>query len=164
MKYLGNKQRGFSLIELVIVIVLLGVVASIGGMVLRAGLLSYLQSKEASKAGGQINLAFERFCRELRRAISIQSPLQSTDITFTDSNGLSVRYYQQSNQWLRSENGGAAWPIADSIASLSMQYANTNLATTSTASDVVSIKISVTFNRQGSSETLSTTIAPRALL
>jgi prepilin-type N-terminal cleavage/methylation domain-containing protein len=60
------RQLGFSLIELIVVIVVLGIVASMGAVVVRNGLLGYLRGREVTSTDWQARLALERITRELR--------------------------------------------------------------------------------------------------
>lgn len=59
-------QPGFSLIELIVVMVVLGIVASMGAIVVRDGLLGWLRGREINSADWQGRLALERITRELR--------------------------------------------------------------------------------------------------
>ena len=74
------RQLGFSLIELIVVIVVLGIVASMGAIVVRDGMLGYLRGREITSADWQGRLALERITRELRDvappAVSPTSPMR----------------------------------------------------------------------------------------
>src|SRR5450759_3520806 len=61
-----QRQPGFSLVELIVVIVVLGIVASMGAVVVRDGMLGYLRGREITSADWQGRLALERITRELR--------------------------------------------------------------------------------------------------
>src|SRR5512140_4023468 len=60
------RQLGFSLVELIVVIVVLGIVASMGAVVVRDGMFGYLRGREITSADWQGRLALERIARELR--------------------------------------------------------------------------------------------------
>ncbi len=51
------RQLGFSLVELIVVVVVLGIVASMGAVVVRDGMLGYLRGREITSADWQGRLA-----------------------------------------------------------------------------------------------------------
>ena len=59
-------QPGFSLVELIVVIAVLGTVAGMGAIVMRDGMLGYLRGREITSADWQGRLALERITREMR--------------------------------------------------------------------------------------------------
>ena len=60
--------QGFTLVELVIGIVLLGVIAALGSVMLREGFNAYFAGRDLTDADWQARVALGRMTRELREA------------------------------------------------------------------------------------------------
>src|SRR5512140_999667 len=86
------RQLGFSLVELIVVIVVLGIVASMGAVVVRDGMLGYLRGSEMTSADWQGRLALERIARELRdvAAIAPTNACGTSMFTFSDIYATSI--------------------------------------------------------------------------
>jgi prepilin-type N-terminal cleavage/methylation domain-containing protein len=74
-----RRVEGFSLIELVMVIVILGILAAFVGPVLFNALRSYSREQSATATQAKMRYAIERMSRELREVRR-----QTTDATFPD--------------------------------------------------------------------------------
>src|SRR5450759_1333238 len=115
-----QRQPGFSLVELIVVIVVLGIVASIGAVLVRDGMLGYLRGREITSADWQGRLALERITRELRDvAAPNYSNIAATScgtstFAFSDINATPISYTQSTTTLLR--NGQ---PLADNVTGLS---------------------------------------------
>ena len=111
------RQLGFSLIELTVVTVVLGIVASLGATVMRDGLTGYLRGREISSADWQGRLALERITRDLRNIAdpgSIISGCATATFDFSDVNAARISYTLSTNTLLR--NGSQ--PLASSVTGL----------------------------------------------
>lgn len=88
------RERGFSLLELVLVIVLFGTLAAVAAPLLRQGLQAYLTGRDIAETDWQARVAAERMTRELRtiRAPADLTFTSASDITFIDLDGNSIRY------------------------------------------------------------------------
>lgn len=62
------RQRGFSLIEVIVVIVVIGILFSIGAMILGRGFSAYFGGENITEQDWQARVAFERMTRDLRDA------------------------------------------------------------------------------------------------
>jgi prepilin-type N-terminal cleavage/methylation domain-containing protein len=130
-----RRQPGFSLIELIVVTVVLGIVASMGAILVRDGLLGWLRGREINSADWQGRLALERITRELRTVappfsgvanISITSCGSST-FAFSDINAAQISYTQNGTTLMR--NGQ---PLADNVTGLGFYCLQNNGQTYST--------------------------------
>src|SRR5712692_5760958 len=92
--------RGFSLIEMVLVIVLTGIVFAVGAMILKTSFQSYFAGKNRTTSDWQGRLGLERMTRDLH-AIAAPTPTSpsitafgATSITFIDSDnaGTAITY------------------------------------------------------------------------
>src|ERR1035437_9897155 len=95
------RQPGFSLVELIVVIVVLGIVASMGAIVVRDGMLGYLRGREITSADWQGRLARERITREVRDvaapnysgiAAIVTGSCGSSTFTFSDITSTLIGY------------------------------------------------------------------------
>ncbi len=165
MKTPGTKRqtRGFTLIEMIMVIVITGVIASLAGMLLQHGVRAYVLSGELTEIDWQGRLALERLLRDLRRMRSA-SPGDLTmtpadRITFVDSDNQTISYALSGATLTR--NGQ---PLADGISTLNFDYLrNDGKTTAATAGEVFYISVSFTISQGDSSRNLHGTVFPRSL-
>jgi len=155
-------QLGFSLVELIVVIVVLGTVASMGAIVVRDGMLGYLRGREITSADWQGRLALERITRELR---DIAAPNSSniascggSTFSFTDINLQSITYtLSASNTLLR--NGQ---PLADNVTGLNFSCLTSDVQATATPSTVYYVSISMVVATTNTSAAHRSTVKPRS--
>ena len=129
------RQPGFSLIELIVVIVVLGIVASMGAIVARDGLLGWLRGREINSADWQGRLALERITRELRTvapsfggvANITNASCGNTTFAFSDINAAQISYTQSTTTLMR--NGQ---PLAENVTGLRFYCLQSNGQTYST--------------------------------
>jgi prepilin-type N-terminal cleavage/methylation domain-containing protein len=156
-----ERQPGFSLVELIVVIVVLGIVASMGAMVVRDGMLGWLRGREITSADWQGRLALERITRELRdiaapNASNIAACGGST-FAFSDINALPISYALSANTLLR--NGQ---PLADNVSGLNFSCLTSAVQATTTLTDVFYVSVSMVVSTANTSATYRTTVKPRS--
>jgi prepilin-type N-terminal cleavage/methylation domain-containing protein len=156
--------HGFTLVEMVLVIVLVGIIAGIGSTILAGGFKAYITSKNLSQAEWQGRIAIERLTRELRTVRSATALdltlVPNTAITFTDTNANVISYTLSGTTLMRN-----AQPLADDISSLSFSYiANDGKTTAANASLVHYIVVDIAVSSQGSNYAVRTAIHPRGFL
>jgi prepilin-type N-terminal cleavage/methylation domain-containing protein len=81
-----RKQAGFTLIEVIIVMVLVGILAVMAGMGILSGVQSYIFAKENAPTSQKAAAAMARMSREFMELSSITS-VGTSSIVYTDING-----------------------------------------------------------------------------
>ncbi|HEV2614607.1 MAG TPA: prepilin-type N-terminal cleavage/methylation domain-containing protein [Gammaproteobacteria bacterium] len=148
-------KKGFTLIELVIVIVILSVIAAIGSKVIGTAFNSYADNQSIVNANEQGRLALERMVRDLH---AINSPSDVTtanasSLTFNDVNGNAVTYSLSGTQLQR--NGIA---LADGINTLTFGYYGGTGAAAGTNAAIRYINVTLNITQNSVNYTLATTI------
>jgi prepilin-type N-terminal cleavage/methylation domain-containing protein len=157
------RQLGFSLVELIVVIVVLGVVASMGAVAVRDGILGYLRGREITSADWQGRLALERITRDLRDAeeIAAGSCANSTPpftFAYSDINAAPISYTQSTTTLLR--NGQ---PLADNVTGLRFYCLQSDGQTyTTTPAAVYYVTVSMIVSTANTNATYRSTVKPRS--
>ena len=157
-----KRQSGFSLVELIVVIVVLGIVAGMGAMVVRDGMLGWLRGREITSADWQGRLALERITRELRDVASpnysniTATSCGTSSFTFSDITSTAISYSQNITTLLR--NGQ---PLADNITGLRFYCLTSAVQPTATLSAVYYISVSMVVATTNTSATYRDTVKPR---
>jgi len=149
------QKKGFTLIEMVIVIVILSVVAVLASRVLGAGFSSYLDNQNIVNANEQGRLALEKMIRDIH-AINSPSSISSataTSLSFTDVNGNAITYALSGTQLQR--NGVT---LADGVNSLTFGYYTSAGATAAVTTSIIYINVTLNITQNSVNYTLGTTI------
>lgn len=127
-----RRTAGFTLIEMIMVIVLTGIIFAIGGTLLSEAMRAYFRGQDITDADWQGRLAFERMTRELRAIRSVSAAdlaLPAADrLQFRDAGGNPVCFYLSGGRLMRSADApGAACttdpqPLADNVSGLSFTF------------------------------------------
>lgn len=164
--------RGFTLVELVLVIVLAGILFGMGGVMLNNMFRSFFSERDISRADWQARVALERMTRELREVRSTVAADFSiatlNEIYFTDVSGNAVCYYRSAANVLIRGNAMAACntstiqPLADDVTTLSFQYLqNDGVTVTATAAQVYYITVVLSIVNNTATQTVRATVHPR---
>jgi prepilin-type N-terminal cleavage/methylation domain-containing protein len=155
--------RGFTLIEVIFTILLLGIIGAIGSQMLEGGFSAYFASKDAAEVNGQRRIALERMTRDILRLRSSASTdltmNPATQLALIDYDGTSISYALSGTTLTR--NGT---PLADGISGLQFSYLKSDGVTAATqTSDVFFITVEFTASRNAITRLWSTTLHPRNL-
>jgi len=159
---IAKGARGVTLVEMILVIVLLAVIASLSSTLLSGGFNAYFTQRDIADAAWQGRLALARLTRDLR---TVRSP-SATDltispanqITFVNTAGATVVYALTGTTLTR--NGQ---PLADGISNLNFTYiSNDGKTTAAAASAVYYIAASFTVIQGGGNLNWRTLIHPRS--
>lgn len=116
-------SKGFTLIEAVITIVIVGVISGIAAMIILQGMRAYTKEQNLSGVHYQARQAMERMAREIRliRSTTDITASTATNLQFTDVNGSTLGF-----QWtipiLNRWNGASNDILASGVAAFSFSY------------------------------------------
>lgn len=118
-----KKQKGFTLLEMIIVIVIVGILIVGSSSILEQGFASFFSSAKTIKSNWQNAVALETMTRDLRaiRSASDIIATTSTSITFNDVNANTISYAITDSQLIRTENN-VANPLASDMQNLFFSY------------------------------------------
>lgn len=147
IKY-SRKNRGFTLIELILVMMIVSVVAAIGSYILAQGAHAFIDLQDMTDADWQMRVALETMTREIRniRFPSDISTATSTQLSFVDNNGKSVSFSYSGTTILENSQ-----VLADGITALTFTYYNSSLAITTTPALIALVEMDVTFTKNNTS-------------
>ena len=157
---------GFSLLELIMVMVVLGIVAAVAAPFLSASFQSYFTGKDISETDWQARVALERMSRELR---SVRAPADliitsANDITFTDVDGNSTRYCRGTVGGCPGAAGELTrnnQPLATGISALTFSFLTRTGAVTAVAANVFYITVAFTATQNTIIKSFQATVSPR---
>jgi len=174
-RYFKGKMGGFTLIELVMTMVLIGIIAYIVATALTTGIKAYFMTDFRKEALDQSRIAMERMTREIRNVRSSSDIWASSDATrfcFTNTDGTTVSFRYPGNTVVREEGlanlaacpGAAGNTLATSITPFLFQYIdNTGAVGAFSAATTKRIRITITATKNTESVTLQSEVWPRNL-
>lgn len=157
----SRRQCGFTLLEAVVVIIVIGIIFSVGSLIMNNAFSAYFTGRDLTEIDWQSRIALNRLRRDLRiiRSASdtdlVTTP--STQITFTTSADETITYSLNGTTLMRNSQ-----PLADGISNLNFSYArNDGRFLTTVASEVYYVIVDLTVTNGTVSRDLRTTIYPR---
>ena len=82
-----KKESGFTLIEVIVSLMLVGVLAAIGGTMLTEGIKGYIFSKDCAEIAQKAELAFSRLNNEITRLQDVTTNSTSSSISIKNTKG-----------------------------------------------------------------------------
>lgn len=156
-----KNKKGFTLIEVLVVIVVLGIVGSIGATILHHSYELAYANRDALETTWQNKIALRRIASEIREIRSRNDLLtmNSNAIRFVNTNGNTIQYSLSGNYLQRTINASVSENLANGISSLTFLYYKQDNTTTTNPADATLVRcISVEI------PDLHTLICPRNLL
>ena len=167
MKWLtrhGRGERGFTLAEMMVAVVLFGTVTAIFGPVLVSAMSSTDTLQNESRALDEVRVAISRIDRELRSAESVSAPAQGTSgstLSFRTYAGTGGAYdvtYSVVNGELVRDVGGQQGAVAEGLVVSNEEFTYTCNPGQAAS---VTLKVQVRFESSHSPRLVTTTIAGR---
>lgn len=172
---LRRRQRGWTLVELLMVIIILAVVSAVGARLMSGMFQSYFAARDITTSDAQARVAFERMTRELRQIRKATAtdldPASTAQVRFIDTDGNGVCFYRDAanNRLMRSADGPATacgttspQPLADFVSGLLFAYyLNDGRTTTAAPASVYYVTVRLDMVDNQVSDTLRATIHPR---
>lgn len=157
-------QKGFTLIEMVMVIIILAIISSMLAPLLIEGLNTFSQEENIVNANWQGQIAMARMSRDIAsiRSSSDLTTIATTNLAFTDSSNNTISYSLNGTDLTLTQNGTGA-VLANGIQSLTFTYFDKNGVSTATATSVRFIQIALNVIQNNVNYTLTTMIYPRNL-
>jgi len=116
-------QGGFTLIELVLVIIIVGIILAGSSNLMAQGFRSFIATRDILNENRQTSIAIESMIRDLHaiRSTSDITSASSATITFNDTAGNSIAYSKSGSILTRTENSEPQI-LADNLPDLSFEY------------------------------------------
>lgn len=110
-----TRTGGFTLLEVVMVISVMGIIMGVGAPVMLAGYRAFFLGSDIQQVDARARLAMERMVRELREARASSLPMGTRqDLTFRDKNNTSVTFnYVPSSDEMRRNSDILAQGLTD---------------------------------------------------
>lgn len=156
--------NGFTLIEIVITIVIVGVLAGIASLIILQGIRAYSDEEARSNVHYQARFAMERMAREIRliRSASLTDITSMTNLNlrFTDANG-SATGFNWANPILNRWNGVGNDVLATGITEFNLNYFQQDGVTPAAAATLWFVEITMTSQQGTESLQMRTRVHPR---
>jgi len=129
-----RKQKGATLIEIIIVIIIIGILVAGSSNLLTQGFRSFNATKNTIDSNWQNIITLESITRDLRviRSPSDITSASNTSITFNVTTGNTITYTVNGSSIGRTEQGDYQ-PLSDNLPNLSFEYYDNSGATANTS-------------------------------
>lgn len=113
-----HKYAGFTLLESVFVIIIMGIIVVMSSKPLTQGLMAFTQNRTINRLDLQANVAIERMIRKIRTVRTTGNILveNTTQLQFVDGTNTTINY--QLNGTTLQENG---YTMVDNVSALSIR-------------------------------------------
>lgn len=153
-------KRGFTLIEMTLTLVLMGIIGVIIGRVMFQSFQMFTAAQNLSETDGKAFVALERIVNDIHtmRSPADITTMSASQLTFVDLNGTSIQFQLSGTTLSRNSQ-----TLATGVQSLVFTYKGSTGATTATASQVRYIAIALTTSQGTMTASFSTQAAIRGI-
>ncbi|MCE5264276.1 MAG: type II secretion system GspH family protein, partial [Deltaproteobacteria bacterium] len=163
-------SRGFTLIEVVVSLILVGIMAAVAGMGIVQATQAFIFTREAAEISQKNQHAMNRLTKSITNWTSVSNPT-STSLTLTRNDRLSdgpvTETYSYSGGTLSLTVGGATDILCDGLTGFNLEYLRTDVGGDSFWSPGQQVSdlnmVRVTMTQAGQSGTNASTFASRAV-
>lgn len=157
---------GFTLIELIIVIIILGIIAAIAAPILNEGFQSYFGIEGMGTAYAKSELALARLSRDLRQVgyTTAITTATATQLVFTADDNSTVTYSRTGNSLMRNSSVTGNQVLANNVTAINLSYFTSGGVATSTLSLIRYIGVNLTFATDSTTFTTWQLVNPRDML
>ncbi len=160
------RRNGFSLIEMIMVIVVLGIIAAVAAPILANAFRAYFTGMDIAETDWQARAALERMSRELR---TVRAPADliitaAGDLSFTDIDGNVIRYCLGAVGTCPGTAGNLmrnSQSLATGVSGLTLSYLTRTGVATGVAAQVFYIVTGFTVTQNTVSKVFTATVSPR---
>ncbi|MGD8666818.1 MAG: type II secretion system protein [Desulfobacterales bacterium] len=159
-----RSQNGFTLVELIVTIVLVGLIGVFTTLFVYTGLNGYLTARDTSEGALKAQIALDRLSMELRDISKINTFVDSSQIDYTSRTLSGNRQILYSNGVISINAGdGASRTLLDEIQNYSMTLTQTDLNADGN-DEVQAIEISFNFIPERFTRQFNARIFPRHMV
>ena len=158
-----NNQRGFVLIELIAVIVLIGIIASFTTFFLYTGFNGYLNTKNATEGALNAQMALDRIALELRNISDIMPTPSSTSVTYKSEELTGTRTLKYVGNDVLINVNANDYKLLENISSFTLSFTARDLDHDIASDDEV-VRIDVEFELNDIGKKFKTNIFPRNMV
>lgn len=157
---LRRQAAGFTLIEMVLTLILVGIIAAITGIMMQQGVKAYLAQGNEAQIANQGRLAIERMAREVRtiRRTGDITAMTAATLSFVDLGGNPIAYTSGGGNVTR--NGTVL--ASATTAALAFSYFKQDGTVAAAAAEVWAIQIDLTITQGGQTQAFRTRVHPRS--
>jgi prepilin-type N-terminal cleavage/methylation domain-containing protein len=148
---LAFNQKGFTLIEMIMVMVILGIIGTITFQVLSAGVETFVVSRERKDLYDQGRLALERMAREIRAASGIAYPVVGASGTYINFTMAAAQpgALDTSTSFTYQVNGGNLERVGDVSGTHTLASDVSTFTVTHEAGNYLSLELSLSSTKGG---------------
>lgn len=164
-----KNSKGFTLIEIIITIVIVGIISGIAAVIIAQGVRSYTDEQGRSDMRYRAELALERMSREIRMIRSASAAdiptMTGSTLRYTDINGAAMGFRLNGGAIERTEDNGATWnPLATNVTAPwgnLFTYLDSAGSVTGSQASLWFVQIEFTVTQGTETETFRSSVHPR---
>lgn len=161
--FAARSQNGFTLVELIVTIVLVGLIGVFTTLFVYTGMNGYLKARDTSEGALRAQIALDRISMELRDIDSIDTFSDNAQIDYTSRTLSGDRQILYSNGVISINAGNGARMLLDEIENFSMTLVQTDLNAVG-GNEVQAIEISFNFVPERFTRQFNARIFPRNMV